>query len=767
MPTCTEVSPVDPRSSPLQGVRRFVDNETSVTFRGGFFFPRYDARLHDGDEIQIQSAPHSTWMSFDASPLSVGNRVSLRGNKDGLICADEPISVRCNRDSIAADTQFEVVDAGGGKIALRGGRSGLFCSDTPLKMVCEAEVIGQNEMYEMTPLSGGRIALKGGRLDKYCTDMGRQMQVTCASSSLQDAGEFKPETETAAGAEILQTMDQTASGTFVVTRADLNSPHVALLCKGLGLYLAVRPDGMLSCASPIPRGFSFERFEGWDARAGAFRAQELGSAEETAAGGHTYLRALDPAATAQVKANGEDPNGWQQWNILLAAGFETVRPLVRGVNLANWFVLDRSMANELFFKEDGLMPFEDVCSSIDEHSLMESLGPDVARTRMEEHWASWIQEDDICWLAQSGLNAVRVPVGYWMVLPTPPFVEGQYRHLQQLFEWCEKFNIAVLLDFHGLKGSQNGEPSSGNCGACGNDDCGSTQVRFLEEKATNLAVIANLTSQFSSSPSYLGFQVANDLARTVDRAGTVEFYKEAYELIRAWNPGAVDVMAHTFGPSNYPFQNFHDVMHDQHISFPRLVGGATEDPQANLALVREELRAVERWPVLVGEWSLNSVRNWPDGFYADFAKTQIQAYEQHAQGWFYAAYKTAYEDKFNYKFQCERGRLPGCSDSWPLASADWWHTPSCAYSYLDGVCEYQAVGPMALSETPASLSAATEAGRRRGNASNTTTAAVHSSSAPFAASSSDARLDASSRGVALAGTKGIKVKSSIRDKSHV
>lgn len=669
--------------------------------------------MHNRDEIQIQSAPHGSWLSFEKGSVVVGGKISLKGGKDDFFCADEASQVRCHRSSVVKDAAFEVVDAGGGKIALKGGRAGKYCADTPTKMVCNSDTIGEGETFSVEDLGGDRVALKGDRSGRYCTDGGRLQGVKCASSDLTQDAKFELVLESAQGAEVVQTLDQTGAGTFVVTRADLNSPVVALLCKGQGLYLTVRPDGLLSCASPLPKGFDFSRVATWDARVGALRAQ---AGEIDDADNPMYLRALDPAFSAEVKANGQDPNGWQQFNILLVAGLETVRPLIRGVNLANWFILDKPMSNELWLQQDGATPFAGQCDAIDERSLMQSLGREVAQARMEAHWETWITEDDIGWLAKRNLNAVRVPIGYWMVLPEAPFVGGQYRHLRNLFEWCEKYNIAVLLDFHGLKGSQNGEPSSGNCGACGNDNCGRTSVDYLEHRDENLAVIRNLTMEFSASPVYLGFQVANEISRTTDRNAAVDFYKDAYALIRAWSPGALDVMPHSFGPSNFPFANFHDAVHDQHISFPRLPGGATADQHHNLNLILQELNQVERWQVVVGDWSLHSVQQWDDGFYTEFAKMQLQAYEQHSQGWFYQAYKTAYEDsKVSYRDQCERGRLPGCGAStWTLASGEWWGAAACTYAYLDGPCSPPSASDLLLRKQPP-----TDSGSRGGRSGST------------------------------------------------
>ncbi|RHN56063.1 putative glucan 1,3-beta-glucosidase [Medicago truncatula] len=41
---------------------------------------------------------------------------------------------------------------------------------------------------------------------------------------------------------------------------------------------------------------------------------------------------------------------------------------------------------------------------------------------VNDHWSSFIVEDDFKFIARNGLNAVRIPVGWWIASdPTPPW----------------------------------------------------------------------------------------------------------------------------------------------------------------------------------------------------------------------------------------------------------------------------------------------------------------------------------------------------------
>ncbi|GKG48419.1 probable glucan 1,3-beta-glucosidase A, partial [Tanacetum coccineum] len=53
-----------------------------------------------------------------------------------------------------------------------------------------------------------------------------------------------------------------------------------------------------------------------------------------------------------------------------------------------------------------------------------------------DHWSTYIVEADFEIIAQNGLNAVRIPVGWWTAFdPTlpPPYVGGSRQYLDNAF----------------------------------------------------------------------------------------------------------------------------------------------------------------------------------------------------------------------------------------------------------------------------------------------------------------------------------------------
>jgi len=88
----------------------------------------------------------------------------------------------------------------------------------------------------------------------------------------------------------------------------------------------------------------------------------------------------------------------------------------------------------------------------------------VALAVLQQHWSTWITENDFQDIANAGLNHVRIPLGYWSVplnISVAPFTPGAWPYFVQALEWAQKYNIHVILDLHGAPGSQNGYDNSG------------------------------------------------------------------------------------------------------------------------------------------------------------------------------------------------------------------------------------------------------------------------------------------------------------------
>ncbi|KAL3592346.1 hypothetical protein D5086_010986 [Populus alba] len=75
-----------------------------------------------------------------------------------------------------------------------------------------------------------------------------------------------------------------------------------------------------------------------------------------------------------------------------------------------------------------------------EFQVTNGYGPKLAPKVMRDHWRTFIVEDDFKFISQNGINAVRIPVGWWIASdPTPPqpYVGGSLKALDNAFLWAQ------------------------------------------------------------------------------------------------------------------------------------------------------------------------------------------------------------------------------------------------------------------------------------------------------------------------------------------
>lgn len=169
---------------------------------------------------------------------------------------------------------------------------------------------------------------------------------------------------------------------------------------------------------------------------------------------------------------------------------------VWGVNLGGWLVAEPWITPSLFESAGD--------SAVDEWTLGQALGGN-GQSVMEAHWGSWITQGDIANIAAAGFNHLRIPIGYWSIIPIAgePYVYGALAYLDEAVGWARGAGLKVEVDIHGLPGSQNGFDNSGHRGAVlwGTDDTVNESldvVQFLAERYvsdTDVVTIINLVNE--------------------------------------------------------------------------------------------------------------------------------------------------------------------------------------------------------------------------------------------------------------------------------
>ncbi|KAI9291904.1 glycoside hydrolase, partial [Neoconidiobolus thromboides FSU 785] len=124
---------------------------------------------------------------------------------------------------------------------------------------------------------------------------------------------------------------------------------------------------------------------------------------------------------------------------------------IRGVNLGGWLVPEPFIVPSIF--EDHVNE-----GVVDEWTLCSTIGKQKCSERLLNHYDTWVTEDDIKTIANAGLNHVRIPIGYWQfdIQDNEPFIYGGWKYLLRGIQWCRKYGIRVMIDFHAAPGSQNG-----------------------------------------------------------------------------------------------------------------------------------------------------------------------------------------------------------------------------------------------------------------------------------------------------------------------
>jgi glucan 1,3-beta-glucosidase len=330
----------------------------------------------------------------------------------------------------------------------------------------------------------------------------------------------------------------------------------------------------------------------------------------------------------------------------------TPPPFLRGVNLGGWLVLEKWMTPSLFSGTNA----------VDEFTFMQAVG---AAEKIETHRREFVTEEDFKWLAKNKINAVRIPVGYWILDGDDPYVGG-IQYLDWAVKTAEKYNIYVLIDLHGAKGSQNGHDNSGRIGP-------SEWFKISSYRVQTTEVLEKLAGRYKSDLNVWGIELLNEPKVGLLQLKLRKFYKEAYiRLSKVARPGMHIIFHDAFTPrlmsgairskTRYP------VVMDIHwyqftVLFNSLYSlkGYFKKIQRRSKLLRR-LQKIQ--PVIIGEWSVvlsgkilnGRTKTQETTAFKEHANLQLEAY-QYAAGWFYWTYKTEARGIWHFRSLVEDGLI--------------------------------------------------------------------------------------------------------------
>lgn len=313
---------------------------------------------------------------------------------------------------------------------------------------------------------------------------------------------------------------------------------------------------------------------------------------------------------------------------------------IQGVNLGGWLVLEKWITPELF------LPYR----AEDEHGLVHELGSRAGEV-IGAHRDIFVTEDDFAWMSSRGLEAVRLPLGYWVFGSKEPYLECA-GYVDKAFEWAEKHDIKVLLDFHAAPGSQNGWDHSGQAGKF-------NWHRHETNIDLSLGVLKELAQRYGDHGQLLGIEVLNEPHWNVPMHALLNYYERAYDILDPMLHGDSYIVFHDgFRPHEMAprlaSMGFQRACMDMHLY--QVFG----KQYAGMSLEQHIEYANERWskdiddlsrsiPIVIGEWSASlpgeafSANNSEDQKRAGhlrYAEAQKAAFKQTA-GEFYWTYKAA------------------------------------------------------------------------------------------------------------------------------
>lgn len=312
--------------------------------------------------------------------------------------------------------------------------------------------------------------------------------------------------------------------------------------------------------------------------------------------------------------------------------------------------------------DDNAATFEMIIVANDLHGdyqLANGHGHNKAKDILTKHRNSFVTVEDFHFLNKYGINAVRIPIGWWIAFdpnPPSPFIGGSLEALDNAFSWAQAYNIKCIIDLHAAPGSQNGmEHSASRDGTTG----WPTSVDYISQ---TLDVIEFLASRYAEHPALLGIELLNEpSAREVPLDILVSYYQRGYEIVRKYSSTAYVIVCQRTGTAvllelyqtNIGDTNVVVDLHYYNLFDAFFVNMSTIDNIQYIYKSREtQLQALNNANgplVFIGEWVNEwNVTNGSQKDYQDFGRAQLDVYNAASFGW---AYWTLKNDRMHWDFE--------------------------------------------------------------------------------------------------------------------
>ncbi|KAI9818463.1 MAG: exo-1,3-beta-glucanase [Pycnora praestabilis] len=273
---------------------------------------------------------------------------------------------------------------------------------------------------------------------------------------------------------------------------------------------------------------------------------------------------------------------------------------LRGVNVGGWLILEKWMNSDVFSGN----------SAVDQYTFDSTSG---AAATLQNHWNTYFTQSDVQTLASAGINALRIPIGFWAYdNSNTPYIQGADEFLEKAIGWAQAAGMKVWVDCHGSPGSQNGFDNSGQQG---NVDW--QQSDNLNRSISVLQTMAQKYGAQQYAGTVVGLELVNEpISWGNNQLSTTEqFASDAYYAVKAAaaNQNLMIVMHDAFeGPqtwTSFPskLQSNGRFGVDTHMYQNQVASDNTLTQQQHIAeacgWASQLSQANAQIPTFVGEWS--------------------------------------------------------------------------------------------------------------------------------------------------------------------
>ncbi|KAK7685287.1 hypothetical protein QCA50_011650 [Cerrena zonata] len=221
--------------------------------------------------------------------------------------------------------------------------------------------------------------------------------------------------------------------------------------------------------------------------------------------------------------------------------WDYTRDQIRGVNLGGWLVLEPFIVPALYEKYQNVTsnPAIPGGQAVDEWTLSVAMTNDTSEggglSQLEDHYRTFITEQDFAQIAGAGLNWVRLPIPYWAIdtWPGEPFLsKTAWKYVLLALQWARKYGLRMYLEIHTAPGSQNGYNHSGRSGPI-NFLNGPMGIANAQRVLDYMRIVAEFISQEQYKDVVQMFGVLNEpLMGIIGRDQLDRFYLQSYNILR-------------------------------------------------------------------------------------------------------------------------------------------------------------------------------------------------------------------------------------------